>query len=738
MFRTFYFLTKLAQLSLVSSILICSVSSGAAPQSGSPVNSPKTRSENSLAGGARLESKKRLPPIVFVSRKSLSGNKIPGFGPALRSAPVGGSLILRRSSGSIHTLVGSEVADAQARLFDVADPRVSWDAKRIVFSGLTHPDSSWRLFEIGIDGRNFRQITRSDRVIDLSQFGDARNRFASYDDLDPCYMPDGRIVFSSTRFPAIAQLGELPATNLFVVNPDGSRLHRITTERNGADQPTIDPLTGRIVYARWWLNIDRPSNVTRDGISREPEQMVNSDAANIWQAVTVTPDGDDLRLFAADARTRHGSQSYRPVVAHDGSMFSVYSPQTSLLPDGGGYGIRWFARGAGIPHHIAGARQSEAGSWMQQSPPFATDPVPLPDGRVLFSYSIDGSDYGLFVCNRDGSNIAKVFDLVGTSELNADLAIRRPVPPVISGLLDPPKFELPPTEDPETFGRNETFRFDCLNIFSNAGVDLPMGQAPLISQRSSIRFFINPQRQNTRGEDPAILFRTSAVNADGSVHEHDMPADLPMFEQIIDDSGRVMTGSNGSVAHVAGLNFSRAGTGTKCVGCHVGHSLIPVPKNYSDAAWFNAAPSATIRANSVFIIGDSVTFGPEYLADRKVKLSKWSENWVAPMETMPSVLLSWIVPIEVRELVLYNIGDVPELGGAIQVRDCGITLYRGNEIVQVIRHNSLLRRGGTSIRISPPQKIDSLKFIINRTTGGKKQAPYTGLAEIEVIARLVP
>ena len=39
-----------------------------------------------------------------------------------------------------------------------------------------------------------------------------------------------------------------------MVNADGSQLHRITAERNGADRPLVDPQTGKIVYARWWMN----------------------------------------------------------------------------------------------------------------------------------------------------------------------------------------------------------------------------------------------------------------------------------------------------------------------------------------------------------------------------------------------------------------------------------------------------------------------------------------------------
>jgi hypothetical protein len=65
--------------------------------------------------------------------------------------------------------------------------------------------------------------------------------------VDPCYLPDGRICFVSSRYPGTAPDGRVRATNLYVVSSDGTGLHRITTERFGVDTPTVEPATGRIV-----------------------------------------------------------------------------------------------------------------------------------------------------------------------------------------------------------------------------------------------------------------------------------------------------------------------------------------------------------------------------------------------------------------------------------------------------------------------------------------------------------
>src|SRR5207247_7963541 len=119
--------------------------------------------------------------------------------------------------------------------------------------------SSWIIYEINSNGSNFRKITFTNRVISLTQFGPASYKFAKYDDIDPCYLPDGRICFASTRYPSLSEFHGARTTNLYVIKPDLTGLYRLTSERNGAEKPAIDPVSGKIVYARYWLNIDMPS-----------------------------------------------------------------------------------------------------------------------------------------------------------------------------------------------------------------------------------------------------------------------------------------------------------------------------------------------------------------------------------------------------------------------------------------------------------------------------------------------
>ena len=677
-----------------------------------------------------------IPSIVFVSRNPISATDprsagaIPGFGPQFRTIADGGKLMLRKTDGSVRSIVGSE------RLYDVADPCVSWDAKVIVFSGMVHPDSNWRIYRVRVDGRGFAQLTRTDRTLDLTRFGAAASAFTRYDDFDPCWLPDGRIAFASTRHPSMASIDQVLTSNLYVMRADGSDLHRITSERNGGEEPTIDPLTGRIVFARWWVNLDRPSNTTREGLTREDRIALTNDIANVWHAMSVNPDGNLLKLYAGFARTRFGMQTYKPSVMSDGKLLSTFSSHTSLTPTIGATGIRWFKRGADFEHYIVGVKSDESLRQMTSiAPPYATDAIQLSQNSILFSYSVDGADYGVFTCSLDGKDIQKVIDLPGTLEIEPQLVKRQRVPPILKDEYPPILSELPPTQDPSTYFINDAFRFDCMNIFANGAVDEPMPDAPRITTGARIRFFLNSQRQNPRTPDPSILLKTVDVFPSGGVHEPDAPADVPLFEQIIDSAGKVLQTSSGGFAHVSGMNYERIGGGTKCVGCHAGHSVLTVPVNGTLAAWINTATSARATASSFFINPAGMTFIPQRVVDRQARTGGDSVIWVANEAEGASITLTWDTPIEVREIVLYGISPNPRVGTTILVQDSKIFLYYKSKEVGYISSTGKIRPNGTHISI-PGTRIDSANIVVTKFFGTVFHRQLAGLAEVETIARI--
>ena len=94
----------------------------------------------------------------------------------------------------------------------VRDPEVRWDGKKIVFSMRRDIGDDYHLYEINPDGSALKQLT----------FG------GGITDIDPFYLADGRIAFSSTREPKYCMCNIHIMCNLFVMEADGANIHQIS------------------------------------------------------------------------------------------------------------------------------------------------------------------------------------------------------------------------------------------------------------------------------------------------------------------------------------------------------------------------------------------------------------------------------------------------------------------------------------------------------------------------------
>jgi hypothetical protein len=170
-------------------------------------------------------------------------------------------------------------------LGDIRDLDVNFDGSKVVFSmrakfieGADEEDQpTWNIWEYDATAKNLRRIITSDTVEDEGH------------DIMPHYLPDGRIVFSSTRQrqsrailldenkPQYAGQDEddnEPAFVLHVMDADGTNIHQISFNQSHDLDPAILP-SGRIVYTRWEHNIDD----------------------NEFALYSVNPDGSDLQLL---------------------------------------------------------------------------------------------------------------------------------------------------------------------------------------------------------------------------------------------------------------------------------------------------------------------------------------------------------------------------------------------------------------------------------------------------------
>lgn len=731
-------------------------------------------------------------PIVFVSRQIMDDGSIywdaprdmPGVGAHSRVRPAApGRLVIRETSGAERVLIdGAAPTEASLHLVDVNAPNVSYDGETIVFAGLpegdhdTGPASSvgaWRIFAVEADGTGLRQLSKEPEALDLSQFGDAAGGLAGADDYDPVFLPDGRVCFSSTRFPVYGQYSGVRASNLFVMDADGSRLHRITSERNGADRPLVDPLTGKIVYARWWRNhrfpidsmetiLEDPGDPSKgyaqkDGLTTDRDDPVGGPSMfrNAWQPATIAPDGTGLALWSGRFRDEEANHVYGGSFSEDGVLYASFFPMYNMTEAAGFGGIRRYERGAMEYTPILGVttltldyvHESDPTSYGIFKGPYAGEPEVLPDGRVVLSLAADiGQDYGLYVAQADGSGLEKLHDLAGTSELRARVVAPRAVPPILPDeFRDDPSTPAAPLLPPGEAGPYDaagTFEFVALNVYANAPVDVDIVSAIPVGSGGTIRFFLDHQRRSP-GSFPMfdwpILLGEKAIAPDGFVTDPASPAYLSLFEQIRSPQssgyGVPLTGGPrpDGAAHVTGMNFGAPGTVARCVGCHAGHTQIAVPGSDEEAKFSNLAPGAAVSVSSTRDAEQN-----SGVIDRRAKKGEIWRYWTSAQDQVDGqwVTLTFPVPVTVRAVRLHGPRPGDEADSSLVVKAATVRLFSDedglNEVAaepvgQVSEDGTDVATGDVMARVVRVE-LDE----VDGTFYGMKVA---GLAEIEVIAR---
>jgi len=117
----------------------------------------------------------------------------------------------------------------------VGEMDLHFDADRLLF---TMPNGrTWQIHEIAMDGSRPRQVSRE--VPDVDNF-------------DPCYLPDGRIVYSSTAsFTGVpCWHGRERACCLYAMDADGANVRQLCFDQDLDLHPSVLP-DGQVIYSRW-------------------------------------------------------------------------------------------------------------------------------------------------------------------------------------------------------------------------------------------------------------------------------------------------------------------------------------------------------------------------------------------------------------------------------------------------------------------------------------------------------
>lgn len=493
-----------------------------------------------LAAGAVVSARAEaeaasLPPILFVVREQylpdhhntatlfqvgeINAEKFRG-GSALR--------VLDPGSGSVRTIL--DCPDGVVR-----DPEVSFDGSRIVFSMRRDAGDDYHLYEIQADGSGLRQLTEGERLSDI----------------DPLYLPDDRIVFSSTREPKFCMCNRHIMANLFRMEADGSGLQQIgrSTLFEGHGTLLSD---GRILYDRWEY-VDRNFG----------------DAQGLW---TVFPDGTGHALYwgnnlnapggVIDAREVPGTDR---VVCILGSCHDRPWGALALLE-----------RAAGMDRAEAVVRTWPAeamerfgvGNWdsFMSLRPRYEDPYPLDETRSLCARAVGDSE---------------VTELVLVDLEGGETVLHREPP----GCFDPmplaPRARPPLVPDRIQPGAAEG-TFYLTDVYQGTHMDgVPRGAIKYLRVIESPPkpTWTNPSWNGQGQAAPAMnwhdfinkrILGTVPVEADGSAY-FQVPADTFVYFQVLDEN-KMMIQSMRSGTIV------RPGEPVGCVGCHE-HRYTTIPSS---------------------------------------------------------------------------------------------------------------------------------------------------------------
>jgi len=115
----------------------------------------------------------------------------------------------------------------------VRDPVVHYDAEKILFSYRPGDSQFYNLFEINTDGSDLRQLTDG-----------------PFDDIEPTYLPDGDIMFISSRCKRWVNCWVTQVGVLYRCDADGRNIRPISANIEHDNTPWVLP-DGRVLYQRW-------------------------------------------------------------------------------------------------------------------------------------------------------------------------------------------------------------------------------------------------------------------------------------------------------------------------------------------------------------------------------------------------------------------------------------------------------------------------------------------------------
>ncbi len=573
----------------------------------------------------------------------------------LLSFTAGGDLYYRdlASPGARERNITYPVTGGQG---DVRDVSVSYDGSKLLFAlrlpeikGADPEDQpTWNIWEYDITEDRLRRIIASDITAEAGQ------------DRSPQYLPDGRIVFTSTRqrqakatlldegkpqFAALDERRREPAFVLHVMEDDGSDIRQLSFNQSHDRDPVV-LASGKILFSRW-DNMGSRSQMSLyelrpDGTGLEVVYGAHSHAGDSGQLQFLRPrempDGRLLALLKPFQSPYGGADLITIDIANfidkdqpsaDGSADgSAQQPATSLkvsAGDGPSAGGRF---SAAFPLWDGTARALV--SWTPCR-------LQAPDGSLLPCTAERLADstaqaapplYGLYLYDMDDdTQVPLLVPREGVVYTDVVAAQQRPLPAILADrTLDADLAE----EGAGVLDIRSVYDFDGdFNDLGTAAEDLAelADPARTLADGRPARFLrvlkavaipdrdLVQLRGTAFGRSSGQLMREivayAPIEPDGSV-KIKVPANAPLAISVLDKDGRRITNRHQNWIQL------RPGETVTCNGCHDHNSGIPHGTSRGSAALNSGAATTGLP----FPNTDSALFADmgETMAETRVRL----------------------------------------------------------------------------------------------------------------------
>jgi len=407
----------------------------------------------------------------------------------------------------------------------VGDLEVSYDGKRLLFCRRGGDDDPWwHICEMNADGSGLRQLTRG-----------------YFHDVNPNYMPDGRIVFSTSRTGLRDEYHGYCAVGLATMQADGSDIRIIGLNFGGDAEPVVGQ-DGRILFTRL--------------------EVIYSRMKTEWNLLSVLPDGtQSLTLYGPESR-EFWSKRYLAVAASPPRHRVLAFSQPQQFPDG-----RILLNSFDGPF-VIGPRKHEQELLFPDPRMAITTPYPMDqntllvaagerpmkkDKKGLSTFDREAPvDHGLYLLDLKEKQLKLIYNDPKTADFEARPLVSRKCPPII----------------PEQSREEESFiaRMDCQSVFRSRN--------PLVRERARYVRVVEGLPIVTRyqthvgggiawkqhGGAVARILGTVPLAPDGSF-SLDVPADRLIHVQALDSNWHIMDDQ------LIWMHL-RPGENRGCMGCH--------------------------------------------------------------------------------------------------------------------------------------------------------------------------